>query len=253
LGASAVALGVLGLVTGDFASTWHPVPPELPFRQAAALAAAVLFLAFGFGLQFDRTRRAAGLGLALLFTVFVMLWARRVAAFPTMTGTWLGAAEQAAVAIGAVAASGAWLSRTVFLRIGFGACQLVFGLAHLVLLKETASMTPAWLPPGPTAWAVITGLLHVAGGLALLSGLRAVLAARLLAAMFVGFGALVWAPMLLAKPEDAMTWGGNAINLALIGAVWALADRLAANRSSAPGESARAVPPGIDSAAPADT
>jgi hypothetical protein len=53
------------------------------------------------------------------------------------------------------------------------------------------------------------------------------LAARLLTAMFVGFGLLVWLPRLFAAPETQVAWGGNIVNLALTAAAWTIADSLA--------------------------
>ncbi len=50
------------------------------------------------------------------------------------------------------------------------------------------------------------------------------LAARLLTAMIIGFGALVWAPSLFTHPGEHMVWAGNAINPALMGAAWVVAD-----------------------------
>jgi uncharacterized membrane protein YphA (DoxX/SURF4 family) len=113
----------------------------------------------------------------------------------------------------------------------FGLCLLTFGTAHVVYVNETAGMVPAWLPPDQHTWALVTGGAHVAAGLALLSGIFALPAARLLTAMFVGFGLLVWAPMLASDFRDHINWAGNAINLALVGAAWAIADSIAQRRS----------------------
>jgi hypothetical protein len=67
---------------------------------------------------------------------------------------------------------------------------------------------------------------HLLAGNAILSGILATLAARLLTAMIFGFGALVWAPALFAQPHVHIVWGGNAINLALMGAAWVVADSI---------------------------
>ncbi len=112
-------------------------------------------------------------------------------------------------------------------RLAFGLCLVAFGAAHLLYTEETAAMVPAWLPPGQRAWALATGAGHLLAGLALLSGVRALLAARLVTAMFIGFGLFVWAPQLFQSPGDHMAWAGNAINFALIGAAWTVASSIA--------------------------
>ena len=53
--------------------------------------------------------------------------------------------------------------------------------------------------------------------------------------MLLGFGALVWAPMLAADPTLHMRWGGNVVNLAIAGAVWVVADAIGA-RAAARGD-----------------
>jgi uncharacterized membrane protein YphA (DoxX/SURF4 family) len=87
---------------------------------------------------------------------------------------------------------------------------------------------PAWLPPGQRFWAAATGAAFVLAALAILSGVRAVLGARLLTAMLLTFGALVWAPRLFAHPEVHRVWAGNAVNLVAAGACWMVYDALRA-------------------------
>ena len=48
----------------------------------------------------------------------------------------------------------------------------------------------------------------------------------MLTAMFLVFQVLVHAPVLIAAPHDHMSWTINAINLALTGAAWIVADSL---------------------------
>ena len=57
--------------------------------------------------------------------------------------------------------------------------------------------------------------------------MQARLAAILLTAMYVSFTLLVHVPMLLADPSSHWIWSENALNLALIGAAWVVADSLA--------------------------
>ncbi len=235
-GLAALLLGLVGLAWGDFAAVWQPVPPDWPARTALAYLWAGLFVAGGLLLQLRRTAALGALLLAALVLPFFLLWAKRVIGFPQILGTWSGFAEQVVLILGGIAV---WLlcvstaadpeerrlARTV--RLIFGLCLLAFGAAHFVYVRETAAMVPAWLPPGTHFWAWTTGACHILAGLALLSGIRALLAARLLTAMFAGFGLLVWLPQLFASPGAHMAWAGNAINLVLTGAAWALADLLA--------------------------
>ncbi len=126
-----------------------------------------------------------------------------------------------------------WASRTARIgRVLFGMCVVTFGLAHFLALSETASMVPAWLPPGQRFWAMATATAHLLAGIAIVSGILASLAARLLTAMIFGFGALVWAPSLWAHPGEHMVWAGNAINLALMGAAWVVADSIRGSREA---------------------
>ena len=71
------------------------------------------------------------------------------------------------------------------------------------------------------------GIAFVLAGLAILSGILDVLAARLVALMLLVFSALVLAPMIFAFPHDHVAWGGNAYNLTAVGAAWIVADWLA--------------------------
>ena len=52
------------------------------------------------------------------------------------------------------------------------------------------------------------------------------MAAILLTAMYASFTLLVHGPMLVADPSNHEVWSENALNLALIGAAWVVADSL---------------------------
>jgi uncharacterized membrane protein YphA (DoxX/SURF4 family) len=231
-GLAAIALGLIGLVWGDFARVWQPVPVSIPQGSALPYLVAVCLLVAGAASQWPRTARAGLLVLGAFYFVFALLWAPRVIGYPRMIGTWLGFAEQFALVVAAIIAyvsltprKTMWALRTSQIsRMLFGLCVLSFGFAHFLALKETANMVPGWLPPGQRFWAMATGVAHLLAGLAILSGIQAHLASRLLTAMLITFGALVWAPMLFAQPSVHFIWAGNAVNLALTGAAWIVAD-----------------------------
>jgi uncharacterized membrane protein YphA (DoxX/SURF4 family) len=231
-GLAAVAFGLVGLVWGDFAAVWQPVPKSVPGRTAMAYAVAtVLFLA-GLGVQWRRSAAACALTLTIFYSLgVILLHVPNVIAHPSIFVMWSGTAEQLALVAGGMVAytfcaepvapaadrlvrTGRWL---------FGVCLIIFGLAHLFYLKATADFVPAWLPPGQVFWAYATAAGHFAAGAAILSGIAARIAAMLLTAMFVCFGILVHAPNLFSDPHTHFSWAANAMNFALIASAWVIA------------------------------
>jgi hypothetical protein len=234
---TALSLGVMGAVRGDFTMVFHPVPEDISARPVLLAISSGAFVASG-ALLFLRPRWVAGGAIMCgLYALLSLGWLQRVIGFPALVGTWLGFSEQIALALGALAialsAARAGRSSIVGVRIAFGLCQVIFALGHFLSLPETIAMTPGYIPPGPKFWALATGVLHLVGAVALMSGLRAFLATRLLAAMFACCGALVWLPQLVADGSSALAWAGNVINLALIGAVLSVGDPLPRGRDPA--------------------
>lgn len=76
-------------------------------------------------------------------------------------------------------------------------------------------------------WVIVTGICFVLAGLAILSGIQSVLAARLLVVMFLAFNLFALPRFIFANPHQHAAWGGNALNLALVAAHWILADSIA--------------------------
>jgi uncharacterized membrane protein YphA (DoxX/SURF4 family) len=241
-GLAAVALGLLGLVWGDFAAVWQPVPKDLPGRTALAYAVAIAFLMAGLAMQW---RRSAGLGALALTALYslgvILLHVPQVIAHPSVFVNWSGVAEQLALVAGGLVAYACCAqleaaSPTRLSQIGrliFGVCLIVFALAHLFYLAPTAELVPKWLPPGQTFWAYATAAGHFAAGIAILSGFLARTAAMLLTAMFVVFGILVHAPTIFIDPHTHFNWAANAINFALIGSAWVIASHSAHGSPSA--------------------
>ena len=48
--ATLIALGILGLIKGDFTAVWEPVPKGIPARETLAFLCACVSLASGVGL-----------------------------------------------------------------------------------------------------------------------------------------------------------------------------------------------------------
>jgi uncharacterized membrane protein len=237
-GLAAIALGMAGLVWGDFATVWHPVRATTPHRVALAYVAAVLFVLGGVAVQWRRTQRAGLIELGILYFIGALLWMPRMIGFPELFGVWSGFAEQfsmvAAVLLTLAASRAAKVRPSAAMqsaRFTFGLCVLAFGMAHFTALEETTRMVPAWLPPGQQFWAVVTGGAMLLAGLSLMSGILAVQAAWSMTALIMSFGIFVWFPRLFSAPHQHITWTGNAINLAMAAGAWMVADVLSNSKS----------------------
>jgi len=238
-GVGVMALAAVALVFGGF-DPGQPVPKFIPGRAELAVAAALFMLVCGAAMSWRPVRAAAAAALAVYYGAIVVLLmnGRVVLAHPGEYAAYSSAAEQLAIAAGALTiyagAAEIDASRAALLRqagrMTFGLCAVLFGGAHFVYLDLTAPLVPKWLPPSQVFWAYATGVFHIAGGVALLVGIRARLAAILLTAMYAAFTPLVHIPLLLADPASHANWAENAENLALTGVAWALADSLARRR-----------------------
>jgi uncharacterized membrane protein YphA (DoxX/SURF4 family) len=231
-GLSAIVLGLVGLVWGDFASVWQPVPKSLPGRTALAYAVAAVFLVAGLAMQSRRTVRLGTLTVTALYGVgVILLHLPAVVTQPSVFVLWSGIAEQLALVAGGLLAyafgAPSRTENTYRLIKGsqylFGVCLIFFGLAHLFYLKQTAEAVPAWIPPGQVFWAYATAAGHFAAAIAILTGIATRIATVLLAAMFIVFGIFVHAPAAFADPHTHFNWAANAINFGLIASAWAIA------------------------------
>ncbi len=227
--AGAIALGLATLAFGDFLLQWQPVPADWPVRPALAILSGLVLIVAGAAVFVRRAARPAAWTLAGVYGLWVLaLHLPRVVAAPTNVARWLGVAE-----IGALAAAGLLLAvseradhranrlRNVG-RVAFGLCPLVFGLSHLVYPEVTASLVPAWIPPGQAFWAYATGGFHLAAGLAILANVQAGAAAGLLALMCLGFVLLLHLPRVVVDPSSRVEWTMLAVALSLTGAAFVL-------------------------------
>jgi uncharacterized membrane protein YphA (DoxX/SURF4 family) len=235
-GLAAVAFGLVGLVWGDFAAVWQPVPTTVPGRTTLAYIVAAVLLLAGLSILWRRSAALGALTLTILYSLgVILLHVPLVITHPTVFVMWSGNAEQLALVAGGLVAyafcrapdSTATATATARIvlcgRVLFGVCLIIFALAHLFYLKPTAELVPAWLPPNQVFWAYATAAGHFLAGVAILSGIGARLGARLLTGMFLVFGVLVHAPTLFNDPHTHFNWAANAMNFALIASAWVIA------------------------------
>ncbi len=88
--ATMIALGILGVVKGDFAAVWQPVPEGVPAREVLVYLCALISLASGIGLLWRRTAApAARVLLAYLLLWLLLLRARGIFHAPVEGIWWL--------------------------------------------------------------------------------------------------------------------------------------------------------------------
>lgn len=239
-GLAAIVLGVPGLVLRDSRALGMALPAPLIGSAALAVALALYLILAGAALNFRRAAAPAALALTAFFGLRVLaLELPRAFAQPDVWVTWEVVAEPLAMALGGLLAflllrerrGGRLALAGRIAPLLFGACLVVFGTSELVYAAFTATFVPAWLPPSQLFWAYVTGGCQIAAGLAVLSGVLARLAARLVALMYLVFALIVHLPRVLAAPASAGAWSENGVNLLLVGAAWVLADSLAGQQA----------------------
>lgn len=231
--AGAILLGTLGLVSGDFASSWQHVGPNVPFRHALAYVAALIELAAGLALLNRRFARAGALALVVLFSVFTLVWLpvylQNMRNFDPLGNFFeefsLVVAAAVLFASFSPAASLAFRRESFFARL-YGLSCISFGIGHIFYFPGILTWIPGWLPPSQLFWEYVTTIGFFLAAIAILTGIFAPLASRLVTAEILSFEILVWIPKLIANPHDHINWAGNAISITLSAAPWVVSDSI---------------------------
>lgn len=234
--ATMIALGIMGLIKGDFAPIWQPAPKGVPAREFLAYLCALISLLSGVGLLLRRTAAIASRVLLGYLVVWLLLFrVSRIFVAPAAQDTWSGFAETAVIVAGAWVLW-AWFGdrddqhfgfapddkRLRIARVLYGLALIPFGLAHFRYLKETATLVPGWLPSHVT-WAFFTGCAFLGAGVAALAGVYARLAVVLSALQLGLFTVLVWVPIVAVAP-NAFQWSEFVISSAVTAGAWVVAE-----------------------------
>ena len=225
--ATLIALGIIGLMNGDYAAIWQPIPKAVP---GLAYLCSFIFLVCGIGVLWQSAAAVA----ARVLAGYLLLWLLVVRVpgillAPNVEYWW------AACKI-AVMAAAAWVLYVWFAagfgsgekglriaRVLYGVALIPFGVAHFVYLKNTVSLVPGWLP-WHEFWAYFTGWAFVVAGVGVITGVYGRLAAALSAFEIGMFMLLVWLPIMAAGPRSSFQWSETIVTVALTAGAWMVAD-----------------------------
>jgi uncharacterized membrane protein len=236
--AAMIWLGAMGLSKGDFVQVWQPVPKWVPAREALAYLCAIISLASGIGLLWQRTAAVAArvIFASLMVWVLVLRLPNLFFQTPLVLVAWTFGST-------AVMAAAAWVLYVWFAsdrdrqwfgrlagdtgvriaRVLYGLSLVPFGLAHFMYLDATTALIPHWLP-WHVAWAYFTGAAFIAAGLAVTVGVFGRLAATLSTLQLGLFGLIVWVPRVLAGTVTDFQWGEFVVTCALTAGAWVVTD-----------------------------
>jgi hypothetical protein len=248
-GLGTVLTGILNIVWGDFDASHQPIQSlaigsqakNLPGEHLLAYVAGVWLVAAGLAILWRRSVRMGAAASAIAYLIFMALWLPRYDAgihaygwrIAVLLGISFGLAQQAflvapaAIIYASSASPDSLLQQRAAIasRWMLGLPPIVFGLFHLAAIHVFASIVPQWMRFG-NFWAVLTGIAFILAGVAICSGIKDVLALRLLALMLLLFEGLVEVPPIFIRLHNEKTWGAAVYNLTAIGACWLFAEFL---------------------------
>ena len=232
-----VALGIQGLIKGDFGIIWQGVPDGFTGYTILVYLCAVVSLGSGIGLLFRRTAAYAAGALLILNILWFLVWrVHGLIVASLVEGTWSSGETLVMMA-------GAWVLFDWFAtdwdrrhfpwatggrglhiaRVLYGLGLIPFGYAHFAYIQVTADLVPGWIP-WHLGWAWLTGIAFVLAGLAMVIGVWGRPAAVLSVWQMGLFFVLVWIPRAVAGSLSPFQWGEFASNLALVAAGWVVAE-----------------------------
>jgi uncharacterized membrane protein len=248
-GLATVVTGILDLVWGTFEASHQPIESlgHISGERALAYLAGFWLVAAGMAILWPRTARLGAVGSAIVYLIFASFWVPRLFALTHKFGFGIGVivfalgglagqimfVSPATIVYATTAVRNAvWQERAaIAARWMLGVPPILFGLGHLISLHAYTRFVPHWVPFG-LFWIVLTGIAFLLAGIAIVSGVQDVLAARLLALMLLVFEATVEIPPVFAQPHSQGAWGGAVYNLTAIGACWIFAEFVLSRRQA---------------------
>jgi uncharacterized membrane protein len=235
-GLGTVLTGILDIAWGAFDASHQPIQAlgkNFPGQHILAYVVGVWLIAAGLAILWPRTAKIGAAASAIAYSIFTALWLVRYYAgvhalgwrVDVLFGVTFGVAQQlmlispAAIVYASTASPNFLFQKraAIAARWMLGLPPIVFGLFHLIGLRVFATIVPHWMSFG-YFWAALTGIAFILAGGAICSGIKDVLAARLLALMLLLFEGLVEIPPIFDQLHNQPTWGAAVYNVAAIGA-----------------------------------
>ncbi len=244
-GLGTVLTGILNIAWGAFDASHQPIQAlgkNFPGQHILAYAVGVWLVVAGLAILWQRSAKIGAVASAVAYSIFTALWLARYYAgvhalgwrIDVLFGVTFGVAQQlmlispAVMIYASTSSADAPLQKraAIAARWMLGLPPVIFGLFHLIGLRIFATIVPNWMPFG-YFWAALTGIAFILAGCAICSGIRDLLAARLLALMLLLFEFLVEMPPIFSRLHSQPTWGAAVYNVTAIGACLIFAEFLA--------------------------
>lgn len=228
-GVASILLGIANLALHDqLTSNW-----TLPGDAVFLIVASVAQISGGIAIQFRKMERWGALILGCVYLIFAFSWVPSIVAQPGVYYTWgnifyrlasvCGAAVAYCMAVPATPNAKLICKVSVVLQ---GLCYASFAIEQVEYLARTSDLVPKWVPPNGMFWTWATTVAFGLAGVSLVTGFKALLAARLTTLMLVIFVVAIWIPTLIADPKTHSNWAEGIETLLIAGAGWIVADYL---------------------------
>ncbi len=228
-GLGAIGYGVITLV-------WHQVhwfgvvaPP-----LSAIYILGICELASGIAMQWDKSASSGAAVFSAIFFIFSIRWIPEIVKSPLVFGYWGNFFELFSIVIGGIfvltptieghSETSSKIASTAYVL--FAICVISFAMYQLFYLKYTAELVPRWIPPGQMFWAAATTVAFGMAAVGMFFGRFALPSMRLLTAMMILFGLLVWVWPSIADPGNVSNWSELVETFAISGVSWIIADFL---------------------------
>jgi len=246
-GVGTVLTGILDIAWGAFDASHQPIQSlgkNLPGQHILAIIAGVWLVAAGVAILWRRSASIGALASAIIYLIFAALWLPRYYGgihalgwrMSVLIGVTFGLGQQVLLAapaliVYAYTASPGFLSQkraVLAARWMLGLPPIIFGLFHLTSIRLFATFVPQWIRFGAGHfWAAFAGVAFLLAGCGICSGIKDVLAARLLALMLLLFEVLVEVPPIFGRLHSQGAWAAAVYNLVAIGACLIFAEFIA--------------------------